>query len=231
MCWDDIMDAKMTNEIGVPNPVAYTPMERTQIATHEAGHAVTAYLIGHGRTLEILSIIKRRDALGLLGHSEAEERFTKTKSELEALVKISLGGMVSEEMFFGESGTGPAGDLAGATSIAAEMVGSLGMAGSLISFRAIGESPFDSGLVGRVLANGDARASVDAMLNKGRKEVTALLKKHRHLVEALRDALLDREELIGDEILKVLEAAGGVSDRKALGARTAGRTRKAAVSS
>lgn len=230
MCWDDIMDAKMMTEIGMPNPVAYTAFERTQIATHEAGHAVTAYLIGEGRTLEILSIIKRRDALGLLGHSESEERFTKTRSELEALVKISLGGMVSEELFFGESGTGPAGDLAGATGIAAEMVGSLGMAGSLISFRAVGETVFDTGLVGRVLGNSDARKAVDDLLNKGRKEVATLLKKNRHLVEALRDALLERDELIGEEITKVIESAGGAAAQKSARALPAGRARKAASS-
>lgn len=216
MCWSDIMEAKMTSEVGIANPVAYTFDERRQIATHEAGHAVTAYLIGEGRTLEILSIIKRRDALGLLGHSESEERYTKTKTELEAMLKISLGGMVAEELFFGESGTGPAGDLAGATGLAAQMVGSLGMAGSLISFMAADAGPFDPGLVGRVLANGDARKSVDKLLNTMKADVEVLLKKHCGLVEALRDALLDRDELIGQEILDVIEAAGGAPAKAAI---------------
>ena len=44
--------------------------ERRTIATHEAGHAVVAYLVGKGRKLEVLSIIKRKDALGLLAHSD-----------------------------------------------------------------------------------------------------------------------------------------------------------------
>ena len=48
--------------------------------THEAGHAVVAYLAGQHRKMEVLSIVKRRDALGLLGHSETEERFTSTRS-------------------------------------------------------------------------------------------------------------------------------------------------------
>ena len=34
------------------------------IATHESGHAVVAHLVGHDRKLEVLSIVKRRDALG-----------------------------------------------------------------------------------------------------------------------------------------------------------------------
>ena len=38
-------------------------------------------------------------------------------------------------------------------------------------------------------------------------EARALVGSHRHLVEALRDALLEREELVGTEITDVLEAA------------------------
>ncbi|HJT36829.1 MAG TPA: AAA family ATPase [Actinomycetota bacterium] len=209
MNWEDVTRAKLTGEIGLPAPVSYTADERRAIATHEAGHAVAAYLAGEGRTLEVLSIIKRRDALGLLGHSESEERFTKTRTELEALLKISLGGMAAEEIFEGESGTGPAGDLAHATQIAAEMIGSLGLGGSLISFRAVSEGVLDPGLVGRVLANGDAKRSVDALLKKEKRDVKGLLNVNRKLVIALRDALLDRDELIGDQIVEVLERAGG----------------------
>jgi len=209
MNWEDVTSAKLTGEIGLPAPVAYTADERRAIATHEAGHAVAAYLCGEGRTLEVLSIIKRRDALGLLGHSESEERFTKTRTELEALLKISLGGMAAEEIFEGESGTGPAGDLAHATQIAVEMIGSLGLGSSLISFRAVNEGVFDSGLVGRVLGNGDAKRSVDSLLKKEKRSVKALLNKNQHLVIALRDALLDRDELIGEQIVEVLERAGG----------------------
>jgi ATP-dependent Zn protease len=208
MTWADLASAKLTEDIGLPNAVAYTPDDRRTIATHEAGHAVAAYLAGHHRKLEVLSIIKRREALGLLAHSDKEERFTKTRTELEALLKISLGGMAAEEIFEGESGTGPAGDLAGATQIAAEMVGSLGMAGSLVSYRAMNETVFDPGLVGRVLSDGATKRKVEALLRREKASVKALLKRNARLVLALRDALLDRDELLGDEIVQVLETAG-----------------------
>jgi ATP-dependent Zn protease len=209
MTLHDVTDAKLLTEIGLPNAVAYTRDERRQIATHEAGHAVAAYLAGHGRKLEVLSIVKRRDALGLLGHSETEERFTKTKTELEAMLMIALGGMSAEEIFEGESGTGPAGDLAYATQLAAEMIGSLGLGGSLISFRAVGDNILDPGLVGRVLSNGEARRAVDELLKRQKRDVKTLIEQHKNLVLALRDALLERDELIGDQIIAVLEEAGG----------------------
>ena len=41
----------------------------------ETVHATIAHLVGKDRKLEVLSIIKRRDALGLLAHSDREERF------------------------------------------------------------------------------------------------------------------------------------------------------------
>jgi ATP-dependent Zn protease len=209
--WTDIQQAKMTEEIGLKNPVEYTETERRTIATHEAGHATVAYLVGVGRKLEVLSIIKRRDALGLLAHSDIEERFTKTRSEIVSLIQIAMGGMVAEELFFGEAGTGPAGDLQAATQAAAQMVGSLGMAGSLISYDAM-QMQGPANVVAKVLSSEETRESVDRILNDAKKAVRNMLDEHRHVVEALRDALVDRDELIGDEITIVIETAMDAHD-------------------
>jgi ATP-dependent Zn protease len=207
MDWSDVQQAKLTEEIGLKQPVEYSEAEKRTIATHEAGHAVVAYLVGQNRKLEVLSIIKRRDALGLLAHSETEERFTKTRSELIGTMKIAFGGMTAEEQFFGESGTGPASDLVAATRIAAQMVGSFGMAGSLVSFEAVESGPITQGIVGKVLANDDAKTAVEKLLEQSKSDVRQLIDQNRHLVIALRDALLEHEELVGDEIIAVLHEA------------------------
>jgi cell division protease FtsH len=208
MTVSDVYEAKLTEEIGLAQAVPYTEDEREAIATHEAGHAVAAFLLGTTRRLEVLSIIKRKGSLGLLAHSELEERFTQTKSELEAMVSIALGGMVAEELFLGETGTGPGSDLAKATEIAAAMVGSLGMAGSLVSYEAVAESMVGrKNLVGKVLGDGEARKKVEDLLQGQKERVTELLSGNRDLVEALRDALVARDELVGDEILVVVHEA------------------------
>ena len=139
MTLDDVYEAKLTDEIGIKQPVVYTDVDRAAVATHEAGHATVAYFLGKGRRLEVLSIIKRRDSLGLLAHGDEEEHFTRTRTEVESGIAIALGGLVAEELCLGESGTGPASDLAYATGLAAQMVGSFGMAGSLISYEAIAQ--------------------------------------------------------------------------------------------
>jgi ATP-dependent Zn protease len=208
MSWTDVQQAKLTEEIGLKQPVEYADHEKLTIATHEAGHAVVAYLqSGDTRKLEVLSVVKRREALGLLAHSDTEERWTRTRSELLTAIQIAFGGMTAEELFFGESGTGPSSDLAHATRIAAQMVGAFGMAGSLVSFEAVENGPITAGIVGKVLSNDDARRAVERILDQQKQEVRQLLDAHRHLVAALRDALLERDELVGDEILDVLRAA------------------------
>ena len=204
--WDDIQQARMTEELGLKQPVEYTEAERRTIATHEAGHATVAYLVGKGRKLEVLSIIKRGQALGLLAHSELEERYTSTKSEIQSLIQIAFGGMVAEELFFGESSSGPGGDLQAATKAAAQMVGSFGMADSLVSLDAAGGPP-GANIVTKVLSSDSAREAVEGILVTAKDEVTRMLAENRHLVEALRDALLEHDELIGDEIIAVLQKA------------------------
>jgi cell division protease FtsH len=204
--WHDVQAAKMTEEIGLKAPVEYTEAERRCIATHEAGHATVAHLVGKDRKLEVLTIIKRKDALGLLAHSELEERFTKTRSEIFSLIQIAMGGMCAEELWFGEAGTGPGGDLQAATTAAAQMVGQLGMGGSLISYDAAA-TPGGANLVAKVLSSDSARAQVEEILDEAKSSARRLLEANRHLVEALRDALLEREELVGDEIIDVLRDA------------------------
>ncbi len=208
MTYADVMEAKFTEEVGSKQTTVYTDTDREAVATHEAGHATVAYFLGKGRRLEVLSIIKRRGSLGLLAHSDEEERLTRTKSEIEAGIAIALGGMVAEEMCLGESGTGPGGDLSTATSLAAQMVGSFGMAGSLISYEAVADGPLSrSNLVGKVLANAETKQKVEDILETQRERVRAVLEENRDVHAALRDTLIERDELVRDEILRVIEKA------------------------
>jgi len=208
MSWKDVERARLTEEVGMGQPVGYTAHEKRLIATHESGHATAAHLVAPDRRLEVLTIIKRRSALGLLAHGDREEVFTRSSKELLALIQIALAGQCAEEIFFGDVSTGPGGDLLYATNLAAEMIGSSGMVGTLVSYAAVQNSAFsDTNIVGRVLGDPDGRSRVEALLQEQKQLIRARLVENRHLLEALRDALLDRDELIGPEITAVLEAA------------------------
>jgi hypothetical protein len=82
------------------------------------------------------------------------------------------------------------------------MIGQLGMGTTLISSAAM-EYPA-GGIVSKVLSNDGGRAEVENLLAESKASVTRMLEEHRNVVEALRDALLDQEELIGDDILQVI---------------------------
>jgi len=210
MSFQDVETARITEMVGIGQPVRYTRAEQELIATHEAGHAVTAWLVAPNRSLEVLTIIRRGEALGLLAHGDCEEVWTRSQGDLRALVQIAMGGWVAEELFFGQTTTGPASDLAAATRTAAQMVGAAGMTGSLVSFMAT-EKP----LVDAVISDGRAREQLEAVLEDARGTVRRLLSRHRYLVEALRDALLERHELIGREITDVLVSAHEAATRAA----------------
>ena len=208
MSWADLEHARLVTEVGLGQPVAYTPHEKRLIATHEAGHAVTAWLVAPQRRLEILTIVKRAGALGLLAHGDRDDVYTRSRRELECMIQIAFGGQVAEELFFGDVSTGPGSDLTYATNIAATMVGQAGMSGTLISFAAVQGSVLSSAnLVGRVLGDGDGRDMVENLLREQKQRTVSLLSANRRLVEALRDALLERHELIGHEITDILQAA------------------------
>ncbi len=215
----DVQQAKMTQEIGIGQPVEYTEQERRAIAVHESGHATVAWLVGKGRKLDVLSIIKRGGALGLLLHSDAEERFTRTRDEIEALIQIAFGGMAAEEIFFGAAGSGVAADLQAATNAACQMVGSLGMGSSLVSLETV-DIAGGRNLAAKVLAVDHSREEVEELLARLKKSTLAMLEQHREVVEGLRDALLERHELVGDEILEVIASSSPEARSRAAAVRT-----------
>ena len=221
MSFADVERARLTEMVGIGQPVTYTDDEQRLIATHEAGHAVVAWLVAPNRTLEVLTIVKRGQALGLLAHGDTSEVYTHSSADLRALVQIAMGGLVAEDLFFGYTTTGPASDLAAATATAAQMVGAAGMTGSLVSF-----APTGHNLVAAVLSDPSARAQLETVLDDARTTVTWLLTRNRHLVEALRDALLERYELVGDEISEVLLAATRAAVREGTDGDAAGQERE-----
>jgi cell division protease FtsH len=213
MTWKDIERARLTTTVGVGQPIGYTAHETRLIATHEAGHATAAYLVAPTRRLEVLSIIKRREALGMLAHGDAEEVYTRSRTEMLQLIQIALAGQCAEEIFFGDVSTGPSGDLLYATNVAAQMVGAAGMSGTLISYAAVQGNAFtDTNLVGRVLGDSEGRGRVEELLQEQKVLIKGRLEANQHLVAALRDALMDRDELVGREIAAVIEQAGGAAD-------------------
>jgi cell division protease FtsH len=210
--WEDIWAAKLTDEIGLKQPVEYDEQEKVKIATHEAGHAVASwYLEREELQMQVITIIKRENALGLVSYQEREERYVRTRSDVIARIKTALAAGAAENIYFGETTTGVSGDLQQATWAAATMVGLFGMGKGLYSFGTLPNEMAGSS-IGALLRDGQVREEANGILAGARKEIEALLREKSAMVEGVRNALLEREEIVGDEIDKLfadLESPNG----------------------
>jgi cell division protease FtsH len=207
--WDDLWQAKLIEEIGLKQPVKYTQREKEMVAIHEAAHAVASYSLERGELqIQVITIQKREGALGLVHSQEVEDRYLQTQRQIIARIQTSLAGLVAEEMWFGQTTGGPGSDLQAATRLACMYVGVAGMGKSLISVAALQPTMLDGDPIRAVLSDRERKKEVDELLNSCRRQVHALLESKRHVVEGIRDALLVREELIGDEIEEVMAELG-----------------------
>ena len=201
---EDLVEAQMITEIGLAQDVGYQSEERRRIAVHEAGHAVTAVLVG--REVRVASILRRSSSLGLVAHDDGEERQLQTPSELHDLIVVAMAGRAAEIQEYGEASTGIASDLAAATSIAAQLIGLVGAGDSLLSLEAA-QMHMVGNMVGKVLADERSRVQADDMLNKAADRSACMLLEHRGALLAVADALCAHDELTGDLVHEIVAAA------------------------
>jgi ATP-dependent Zn protease len=209
LSYDDIWTAKLADEVGLVEPVEYSEKVKAATAIHEAGHAVASHFLRPYQPVQIVTVRKRGSTLGLVHSQDAEERHSRSKSEFLADIKVSLAGMVAEEIWLGESGSGPSSDLQNATRAAMTMVTQLGMGSQLMSL-AVFNGPY--GMADGIFDK-ELRREVDEILQQCRREIRALLEEQRVAMEGLRDALVERDELTGDEFRFLLWQVGATAEK------------------
>jgi len=136
--WADVLRAKQVKALGPPEDVEYIERERHAVAVHEACHAVVAYRSRHHMEIDIATIEKGSDYLGMVASIPPDDQFTQWRSEYESDILVSLASLAGEKMFFdSDSSSGVSGDLDSATTVAAAMEAFWGM-GTTISSHAAG---------------------------------------------------------------------------------------------
>ena len=86
------------------------PEEKKTVAFHEAGHAVAGWFLEHADPLLKVSIIPRGKGLGYAQYLP-KEQYLYTKEQLFDRMCMTLGGRVSEQIFFKKITTGAQDDL------------------------------------------------------------------------------------------------------------------------
>lgn len=100
---------------------------KKRVAYHEAGHAVSSWFLKGGDPLVKLTIIPR--SKGSLGYAQylPKTTYIMARNELTDKVAIMLGGITSEQIFFGEISSGGSDDLQKVYSLTRKMVTQFGM--------------------------------------------------------------------------------------------------------
>ena len=133
--WPDVIKAKQLKELGPPEDVEYIERERHAVAVHEACHALVAFRTRQHMEIDIATIEKGGDYLGMVASIPPEDQFTRWRSEYETDILVSLASLAGERMFFEEdSSSGVSGDLESATTVASYMEGFWGMGTTVSSY-------------------------------------------------------------------------------------------------
>jgi cell division protease FtsH len=189
---------------------ALLPDEQRAVAVHESGHALVAAISEHGDPVAKVTILPAGQALGVTEQLPIDERHLYTEGYLKDSLAIRMGGRVAEQLVFGQTSTGAANDLAGATDLATRMVREFGMSQALGPVGFATGSPMFLGteeVRSRPYAEATQRVvdeEVATLLREAEGRATAMLTGHRDALERLTELLLERETVDGTDVDQVL---------------------------
>jgi cell division protease FtsH len=179
------------------------PHEKSVVAHHESGHALTGMLLNPDQPIHKVSIIPR--GVGTLGYTiqrPTEDRFLVSREELSNRIVVLLGGRAAEALVFGDITTGAADDLARATDIAHAMVTRYGMSDEIGLLSLEEKQP--------MFLNGNERdrttdygqevahqvsTAVKRLLDEAFSRSLLILRTNRDLLEEMAASLLQQETL------------------------------------
>jgi cell division protease FtsH len=182
--------------------------EKRNTAYHEAGHAVCAIKTPGCDPLHKVTIVPRGRALGLAFTLPVEDRYSITRQQLEAMLVMTYGGRVAEELVFGHDKvtTGAANDIQKATSLARRYVSQWGLSDA-IGPVLVGDNEQEV-FLGRELTRHRevsertaqlVDAEVTRLLNESYGRAKQTLIDNRDLLERMAEALLERETLTAED--------------------------------
>jgi cell division protease FtsH len=190
------------------------PEEKARVAYHEAGHALVACSLPTGDPVHKVTIIPRGlGALGYVLQRPDDDRHMHTRTEIEARIKVSLGGTLAEELIYGEIANGATSDLNNANGLARLMVTQFGMSRmGRIFVKESNDNPFLAGSswsTGMGCSEQMAReidAEIRKIIDDSVDEVRELLAARRNALVALADKLIEKETIDGAQVLALIEA-------------------------
>jgi ATP-dependent metalloprotease FtsH len=181
-----------------------TPNEKRAIAFHEAGHAVTSWLLEFASPLVKVTIVPRGRSLGAAWYLPEERQITTTDQILDEMC-ATLGGRAAEQVIFGKISTGALSDLEKVTKQAYAMVGIYGLndrIGNLSYYDSSGENQFTKPYSDETARTMDEEVS--KLVEAAYQRALHLLTENREKLEELAQLLLDKEVIFKEDLERIL---------------------------
>jgi cell division protease FtsH len=184
--------------------------EKLTIAYHEAGHGLVGHVLEGTDPIHKISIVARGRALGWTLALPTEDKYLRTRGELEDSMAMLLGGRTAEELVFSEITTGASDDIERCTDIARGMVTQYGMSdrlgpqqlgkvkGEVFLGRDMGhEADYSAEVAG--LVDTEVRLLIDTAHDRAR----AILERHRGTLDLLAKSLVEKETLEDADLAEI----------------------------
>merc|ERR1712078_649395 len=187
------------------------------VAAHESGHALMGTMTPEYDPVAKITILPRSNgAGGFTLFVPSEDRMDGgmySLKYLKAQLAVALGGRGAGELVFGkdEVTTGASNDLQQVRNIARRMVTQWGFAGDELGMTAWEEdnsSPFAAKPTSSAKEAAIDRA-VQALCEEAYNTCYSTLTKAKPVMEELRDMLLEKETVQGDEVVKLVKKFKG----------------------
>lgn len=180
-----------------------SPKEVHRVAVHEAGHALAACLASsRGADLAFISIVPRSDGtLGFVARFQSDRAFLTRAEYLEHL-EIILAGRAAEMLTFGQDGVSGG---AGGSSESSDLAVATRMALELVTRHGLGP---EGSLLWTADPDDDDRLEADRLLTEAYERVWRKLDDRCDCLAAIMKALMDRQELTGEEVRELVERGG-----------------------
>lgn len=182
--------------------------EKRIVAYHETGHALVTSLLTHTEPVHKITIIPRTSGtLGYVMHVAKKEKVLMTKKELMEEIVILTGGRASEEIEFNSVTTGAANDIERATEMARNIITTYGMSDTFGFVNWQKKNALYLGDSKTMNCSEETHSKIDNEIQRIIAECYSkaleLLKAHKATLDAIASVLYEKENLTGDEFLKL----------------------------
>lgn len=179
--------------------------EKENTAYHEAGHAIVGRLVPEHDPVHKVSIIPRGRALGVTQFLPEEDKYSKSKRQIESELCTLFGGRIAEEMTLGLDGvtTGASNDIERATDLARNMVTKWGLSEKLGPLH-YGEDEGAYPGTGTLQYSGATSKLIDEEVRRIIDDTYAraknILDENRDILESMKDALMEYETIDSEQV-------------------------------